>query len=491
MLDRLTARRWLLAILLGGGLCRLTLALLGGEGMHGDEHRYYRGVFFMYHTVRGDFEEWKNFPSVNAHPGFTLVAAAVAPAHWALAKLTQSRPGDFSFTIYASNRIGAALLGLFSTLNLWLLYLVARRAGAGRDEALWAALLAAASLALTVYARHLLPYDASLTFFLLAFLAGQRATPFRAGLAGAGLAFGYAVYNGHWYLVPIVGAALAWQHRGALRRPSLVAGGAAGAVIGGLVGYLPAFLLGSGFSLEEVRQFAGTIRDGEFAEGWSLPGEYLWHAEGVLGIAALALAVWAACRRGAAARTRGWLLGAAAIYGMLVLFSVGLEKFVVYARTVRPIELPLCLAAGAGLAALVHRHRGRTGAAIAIVVLAAALNLAPLFPQVYPMELDRKVHAQLGVPRDYLTFVGTWDKQQHPPVTRPDLLLVNTYSLFGFVAHRPYPDGEVLLDVPHPLALPFYRYDGHTRAQRQLLSEHEPRMKLIRLPQQPAVIKQP
>lgn len=491
MLDRLTARRWLLAILLVGGACRLTLALLGGEGMHGDEHRYYRGVFFMYHTVRGEFGEWKNFPSANAHPGFTLVSAAVAPVHWALAKLTQPHSGDFAFTVSSSKKIGSALLGLFSTLNLWLLYLCARRAGAAREEALWATLLAAVSLALTVYARHLLPYDVSLTFFLLAFLAGQRATPFRAGLAGAGLAFGYAVYNGHWYLVPIVGAALAWQHRAVLRRPSLLAGGAVGTAIGGLVGYSPAFVLGSGFSLKEVREFAGTIRDGEFAEGWSLPGEYLWHAEGVLGVTVLALAVWAACRRGAAPRTRGWLLGAVAIYAVLVLFSVGLEKFVVYARTVRPIELPLCLAAGAGISALVARSRGRIGAAIAIVVLAAALNLAPLFPQVYPVELDRKVHAQLGVPHDYLTFLNSWDKPHRPPVSRPDLVLVNTYPLFGFDAHRPYPEGEVLLDVPHPLALPFYRYDGHTRAQRQLLAEHEPRMKLIRLPPHATVIKGP
>jgi hypothetical protein len=491
MLTRSSARRWLLAILLAGGASRLILALLGGQGMHGDEFRYFRGAYVMHSALEGDFAAWKSFPTAVAHPGFIYLAAAIAPVHEALAKLTGQGGPDFGFTMYSTAYLGTSLLGLFSTLNLWLLYRVARRAGAGREEALWGAFLAGASLTLTAYARHLLPYDASLTFFLLAYLAGQRATVTRAALAGAAAAFGYTVYNGHWYLVPLVAAALAWRHRGAPVRFQLLGAAAAGAALGGAIGYAPAILIGPGTTLKDVSQFAQSIRDGDFAEGWSLPWEFLWHAEGLFGIAVLLLALGAAFRRGAAAHVRGWLLGAVTIYALLVLFSVGLEKFVVYARTVRPIVPLLCLAAGAGVAALVAGDRLRRISAVAIILIAAALNLAPLFPQVYPVELDRKVHAQIGVPHDYLTFLNSWDKPPHAPVSRPDLVLVNTYPLFGFDSHRDYPPGEVLLDVPHPLALPFYRFDGHTRAQRQLLADHEPRMKLIRLPKPRAVINAP
>jgi hypothetical protein len=491
MLARPAARWWLVAILVAAGCSRLILALLGGQHHYGDEIRYYRACFALHYLAEGNFTALATFPAATSHAGFTLVSGAIAPVHVALAQLGRDSPGEFLDVAANTPHLAAALLSLFSTLNLWLLYRIARRAGAGREEALWGALLAGVSLTLTVYARHLLPYDASLTFFLLALLAGWRATPMRSALAGAAALSGFTVYNGHWFLVPLVAAVFVWLRRSDPRRVGLAGAWSAGAVVGLAVGYAPALLLGEIQLVSGVQYFASTIRDGDFAEGWSLPFEFLWHAEGGLGLLVLAFAAWAALRRGAPGHVRAWVIAAAAIYGVLVLCSVGLEKFVVYARTVRPIVPLLCLAAGAGLAAVVARRPALRLPLAATIICGAALNLAPFFPLVYPRELDRKVHSTLGVPHDYLTFLNSWDKPPHGPLTRPDLVLVNTYALFGFDAVRPYPAGEVLLDVRHPLALSFYHYDGHKPDQRRMLREHEPRMKLIRLPTPQAVVNAP
>lgn len=481
MTTRTAARRWLLALLLTAGLARLGLALLGGQLYYGDELRYYRGAFATYVLAHDGPGKLAQFGNSAAHPGFALLAGVLQPLHQALAGLGAPEAADPFARLWHTPHLAAALLGLFSTLNLWLIYLLARRTGAERDEALWGALLAAASLTLLVYARHLLPYDASLTFLLVSALLGLgRVTPLRAGLSGAAAAFGLAVYNGHWLLVPIVAGAVAWRQR---RAPEVVRLGSAwlaGAALGLLGGYVPAFALGDGTFFTGIGTFAGSIRDGDFAEGWSLPWEFLWHAEGPLGAAVALLALGALAAPAGSARSRRWLLVALAIYAGLVIASVGLGKFVVYARTSRPLVIPLCLAAAAGLAAfLTRRPRLRWPIAGAVVVGAAA-NFTPVFLQPYPVELDREINRRVGVPVDYLTFLDSWDKREHPPVTRPDLVRVNTYALFGFTSHRPYPEGEVLLDLPHPLALRFYQYDGHTPAQRALLRQHEPRMKLIR-----------
>lgn len=480
-MDRARARLWVGAILLAAGAARLALALLGGQWHFGDEPRYYRGAAIAFSFIDGNTEAIREVRLSAAHTGFVPVTLALVAPHLALAKLFGPPAGHPLAAVWHTPHFGAALLGLFSTLNLWLLHRAARRAGADREEALWALLLGAAANCLLFNARHLVPYDASLSFLLAALVIGLgRGTAARAALSGAAAAFGLTVYNGHWPLLPVLGLALVWRRRAEPGLFTSAAAWAGGAVAGLVAGLLPVILPGGMDLWSGLGTFAATITDGDFAEGWSLPWAFFWHAEGWLGVAALALAAVGAARSGGASRARGWLLAAAAVYGLLVLASVGLEKFVVYGRTARPLALLLVPAAAAGLAALLAtRPRWRAPAA-AVIVAAAALNAAPLFPQKYPVGLEREIHRTIGVPVPYLTFFGSWDKRDNPPVTRPDLMLVNTYPLFGFLSHRPYPEGEVLLDYPHPLALRFYQYEGHTPDQRRLLRTHEPRMRLIR-----------
>ena len=106
-----------------------------------------------------------------------------------------------------------------------------------------------------------------------------------------------------------------------------------------------------------LRTFSRSVTLGRFDEAWSLPWEFLWHAEGVPGVAVvltIAFAVWRHGRQ----RTRPapWVgLTACAFvgaYALLLIFAHVLEIFVVYARTVKPFIPALALLGGWALGEL-------------------------------------------------------------------------------------------------------------------------------------------
>ena len=64
------------------------------------------------------------------------------------------------------DRIPPLFFSLFSLLDIALLHRLARKLGAGSDEAFLAAFLLALSSSFLYYSRHVLPYDMALAFGL-------------------------------------------------------------------------------------------------------------------------------------------------------------------------------------------------------------------------------------------------------------------------------------------------------------------------------------
>ena len=94
--------------------------------------------------------------------------------------------------------LAACYFGLFSVGSIWMVWAVARRAGASEAGALWAAVFAASSNSLFLYTRHYFPYDASLFAMLVGlWLAvgpwSPRRGPFLAGICAS---LGFLTYNG-------------------------------------------------------------------------------------------------------------------------------------------------------------------------------------------------------------------------------------------------------------------------------------------------------
>lgn len=475
---------------------RVALALQGGQEFIGDEPRYLRGPILLKNLLAGEWDWVRAVVKQPEHAGFTYVVLLVAPFHQALAALGDY--GDWSRTenISASLPLAAAVLGLFSTLNLWLIHRLALHGGASQREAGMAALLAAGSNSLFYYSRHLLPYDSSLTLALSGMIFSVSGTTRTRQLLGgvcAGLT--YEIYNGYWFLVPVIGWTLLVSQSGWSARFRAGCVWSVGLLATcGLVA-LPGVIISGPEYWETALRFSRTATQGLFAEGWSLPWAYLWASESWGGavLAGVALAVVA---RDAVLGVRPrrvllWVSAAGVIYFLLVLTSVGLEKFVVYARTARALVPFICLLAAYGLERLLSREPRWRPMVVVSVVLMAGANFAPSFALTYPRETKQAIWQNFGVPKQALSFRGSFYPSPVKNVTRPDLVLVNAQLIYPLGEPIGYPRGRELWSVSHPQNFVPYQYDGLTPRERALLKEHPLFIKLIQVADPSAVPDNP
>lgn len=484
--------RWtrlaLAAVLSASAALRLLMCARGGQYFFGDEERYDRAVGLYLAVARGDWHGARAIIAMPEHALFTWVGALATALQNLAAHATpygdwSHHPEYVGFTMW----LGACALSLFSTLNILLVYRLARALRAGREEALWAALLMAASNTAFYYARHLLPYDCAISAALLALAVGLRSpVPWRAGACGALAACAYHLYNGYWYLVPVILAALwrAWREEPARARLAWSLGG--GLVLGMGVPLAVGTLAGGGGYWATMQAFSRTVTQGLFAEGWSLPWAYLWESEGLLG-AAVAACVAAALLREARApaglgvRIRTWLAVLGLGYGLLVLMSSGLGRFVVYARSVKPLVPFLCLAGGWALARLLARRPWLRVAVAAAVIACGAAHLAPHLARVFPREVEIGVLRRWGNPKHSLSVSGSLYIPLAMPVARPDLVLVNAQLLYPVRGYIGFPPGRTLLRVDNPLAYRPFQYEGHTPRERRILRSGDISIRLIEL----------
>jgi hypothetical protein len=486
MIARLQTHRHLLAILAVSALLRVVLALQGGQYFFPDEDRYQSGVAIYQALRAGDTGGLREVLKRPEHPAFNYLGAALAALHHALAQLTPQRDWTQEENITASADLAAAVLSLFSVLNIWLVHRLARAGGADENEALWAALLTAAANTLFYYSRHLLPYDCALSAALggLIFAVSPREGA-RPAVSGALAALTFGLYNGYWYLVPVILAALVltrsdWRAR--WRAGVRWALGFLGALAGLL---LPGVIADGTDYLTAMSTFSGIALQGLFGEGWSLPWEYFWYSEDWLGLVVAAGSVFALARAWrpdtTGRRLRRWLLLLAMAYLLPVLAAVWLEKFVVYARTIRPLVPLLCLTGGYALHTLTVWRPKLTPAVVTLIVAGALAHFAPHFGRSFPRAVELQVGQQYGMTKRWLSFTGTFYRPLILPRLQPDLALVDAQFIYPVRNYRGGPAGTVLFSVEHPLAYRPYQYEGHTPRERTLLRSHELRIRLIRL----------
>ena len=474
-------------VLLGASLAlRVTLALHGGQRYSGDELRYDRGPILLNALWNGEWDWVQAVVKEPVHAGFSYVALLVAPFHHALATLLGF--GDWSHpeNIQASLSMAAIVMGLFSTLNLWLVYQLSLRSGASRSEAGFVMLFAAAANSLFYYSRHLVPYDSSLTLALCGLIFSVSGTTrFRQFLAGSCAALSFQIYNGYWFLVPVLGLTLLFSQSGWSARFRVGCIWILGAVGTTLLVISPGIIIsGRDFWLQSAK-FSHSVTQGLFAEGWSLPWAYLWAAEGWLGVGLAIILIAVSIRdlfNGTLPRRIVlWAGVAGAIYTLLVVTSVGLEKFVVYARSTRPLVPCLCLVAGYAVNRLLTPHPRWRPAVVVAVIVAASANFAPNFVLIYPPDIKSTILKNFGSPKQTISFTGSYYFDPVQKVTRPDLVLLNAQGLYPLKDYIEDPKGKVLFSAPHPLQFVPYQYDGYTPRERRLMKEHPPFIKLIKL----------
>jgi len=475
-------------LVLGSYAIRIALVVDGGQLFFWDEQRYDESIQLYRAFLVHDRTALTSLLSYPEHSGFRYLGVAVTSLQHLLAQLTPY--GDFQqpFNEWRTIKLAGVLLAGFSAANIWLVYQLARAADAPSAEAGWAALLMACSNTAFYFARHLLPYDAAIFMALASAIVGAR---FQSGRLSSVIAGGLAgatfhVYNGYWFLVPLLLAWHAFIRSSPVNRLKRLTYWAIGA------GFSLALPLGIGCMaagpsyLKSLVNFSRSITQGLFTEGWSLPWVYWAHSEGIPGLVVVTILLVALVQARLRnteipSRIKAWLALAVSIYATLVFFSVVLHKFTVYGRTVKPMIPFLCLAGGWALTRLVPAKSHWTGFAVGTFIVGAVIQFAPHFNRQFPREFENKVISTFGVPKRTLSFSGSIYAPLRLPVNRPDLLLTNMHQIYPIEAYIGVPPGDVLVSVPHPLSYLPYQYEAHSPRERNLLRQHVPAMQLIHL----------
>jgi hypothetical protein len=489
-----TPMRLLAVLLPSAAVLRFALAIRGGQYFDWDEHRYGFSTLMLGRLraadLGGTLDILFRYPE---HPGFKI--AGVVPAglqQWLNPAATIS-----DMRQPTGEWLAAFLFALSSVAAIALTYAIGRRAGASGRESVFAAFLMFASTSMLVHARHLFPYDLALALGLLAIWVALSPSDRMADSLGAGVLAGaaFATYFGDWLLAAVVfGIHVLWRtapgglKRSALRRLRRATFFGLGLVL------LPGVLVAASTIphrplLPAARRFAASVTHGEFAEGWSLPWAFFWHAEGLLLLVVAAGIVLSLRGPG---RGPKWAAAAAAVYTGLVLGSNVFHRFVVYDRLARPMWPFMCLAAAAGIAAAADGRwlAGRRLYGLCAVVLGFfVVNSTPLFTQRYPRDIVHEVLVRYGAEQVGfdMTLQYAVDNSSgflipaEVPDTPKRYVLVNARDIWfeGEPGANPLPAGRVIATWRHPRQLRLLQYHGYTPAERAFMRTEDASIRLI------------
>ena len=433
---------------------RVILCLSGGQYYWPDERRD-NPDRMLQGLIDHDYKEAFSGLDDPHRPVFT--ALAVIPV--AVSRMTGRQP----------TTVEALFFSMASVISIWLLAALARELGADDVESVLAAGLLALSTSFLYWSRHVQSYDLAMAFALAALLVGVRrgATVRRLYVCGVLGGLVFLTYPGYWSTVVAVASFCAIQRSTSWRDGVLNIFVVITGVLSLPVLAIAISLASSGQMLERFVSYSGIIAEGSFQEGWSLPFEYLWHAEHLLLVLWLASVVWAVTRFNASARVRAGLCAAVLIYAILAIFSTGLPKFVVYGRLARQLVPFLCLVTAAAVSSLWQSPRTVVRfVAVTIIgaaMVQAALNFWQPLVQSFPAEFIARNRPDDVVAARYQRFI--WVNADHlfpgpKPVTLP-------------------PHHVALAVARHPLEFLPYQYEGFSPERRAVLRSTDIRMQLV------------
>jgi len=466
---------WLvISVLFVSLILRWILIIRGGQYYISDETRYEVSRNAARLLLQGQVgEALKQFTLSPEHLGFKVIGII---------------PALLEHVVGASLVLPALFFSLFSVLNLYLIFLLSQRVSTSSNDAIYALLIASSCLSLLYYSRHLFPYDMAMSFGLLALyvaLAGNQ-NP-RISFACGGLSFlCFITYNGYWSLAAFVMLAHilinSEKITKVLQKTILT-----------FVGFITPFallviaMLRSGTNLiTAYRLFATSITQGSFAEGWSLPFEYFWHTEHtvILILGALFITSLMGQFKDPRQDIKLWLGGVLFLYFCLLIPSVILRYFVVYARLARQLIPFLALLSAQGLTQI--ENRGASGhkivlAILAIIFIQAAWNFSYTFDLSYPREFVAEAQAR---------FPGFEFSSKRLAFGAPILCQNNGYIMESakyYVApprNLPQVQGQLLLSALHPENFLPYQYDGDPPTIRQIFRIQKLRMNFYKVDEQ-------
>jgi hypothetical protein len=468
-------RKWVVvSILLISLLLRWVLIIRGGQYFNSDETRYLISLNAARLLWQGQFgEALRQFTISPEHIGFKVIG--LIPA------LTEHFVGP-------SLVIPAMFFSLFSVLNLYLIYLLARRNQVSSRESLYALFLAASCMSLLYYSRHLVPYDLAMSFGLMAlYVALARTHPARVSLACGILSFlCFITYNGYWLFAGFASMANVLIHPEGTRKLILKAVMTTIGFATPLVVLILVMLRSGTDMIAAYRLFSASITQGSFQEGWSLPFEYFWHTENAIFLFLVIFSTFAIRSqfRNLGLDTKVWLGGLIFIYVCLLIPSTFLHYFVVYARLARQLTPFLVLLAAQGLVQLEAQIPSRLRISrllLTMIFIQATWNYANAYQLSYPREFAAE--AQIRFPE--FEFSSKRLAYGAPVVCQHNGYAIENAKFYVAPPERiPRVQGQLLLSAPHPTNYQPYLYEGDPPEFRQIYRALKLRMNFYKLDEQ-------
>ena len=452
-----TYQQWIVAgvLLVSFGL-RAVLIFRGGQYYFPDEVRYENAWVTAGLILQGRFlDAIASLIEGVEHVGFRVIA--VVPA--LLGHLVDDTP-----------RLPALFFSGFSVLNVFMIWMLARSANHSPHEAFHALWLAASSQSLLYFSRHLLPYDVSMSFALAGILLAIAKPARRINLLLCGIlsSLSFMTYNGYWALAGfVVLVAITNVNRKSTRFLGDVSLIGLGFSAPFSIFYLASLISGNNI-VDAYKDFAGSVRQGAYSEGWSIPFEYIWQAEHLAGLVIVLLCVYVVGRR---MRRKDshillWVTGVVFIYLCLFLSSVAFKRFVVYGRLVRQIIPFLLLLAAEGMADLSQRG-GLSRIILSILTGVILVQSAWSYHMAWSIQFPREFIYEAGTQIPGLRFSLKRINTGAPSVCRTrDYLVQNVKYIYPLPEGDPPIAGRLLISAPHPINFSPYQYEGYTREQR-------------------------
>lgn len=498
-LDWASAQRALMALLAASWVARIALAASGGQYFFPDEARFDRSLEFVRLASGGHLgAAFQHLLARADHAGWTIVGLLPATITAVLGELTGRAAEQFAYLV-------AMLLSLASVSCIALVFQISRRLGGSPEEALTAAVLLSLAASFFYWSRHLVPYDTAMALSLAALSVGLCrggvARNFATGLL-AGAAF--LVYNGYWTIAALVVALNCAVGARQLRRLAVrSAAAAAGFALPTAVLLLSIRVAGGPNGIAKMREFAGTVTQGDWSDGFALPFAYLWSADRLLLIPwmiaivvtlgwlvrpsvestrrALDFAALYRWRPGSDPESRAALLLACVVivYASLAGGSAIGRVFVVYGRLARQLVPFLCLlTACVGITVYQRAEVGKRAvisAAAITTVVQLLIAFGPPLRQVFPRELE--AHLFPYRPLGYALAVAGPTPREGDSTAR--FILVNAQYLYPPRGPQALPSGAVIFSFPHPLQYAPYRYEGFRDYERAILAGSDISMRLL------------
>lgn len=466
---------------------RLLLIVNGGQLYFSDESRYRkRSVPIADLIIQGDWTTaLRATIRYSEHPG--IAAAMLPPALFhrlayevgghpqTWAEYWQNQTGDF--------RVSALIFAIPSVLCIAMIYLIALQACADKAEALLSALFFGASNSFFIYSKHFLPYDGSMLIALTALFASLRLR--HAGLGGAlmvgALLFcSFWVWNGQIFFLITIAllycVLLGRKRQDLILRPMAMAAGA-------LLLFIP-ICLANFFVLQidvlaRLYSFAGTVTQGDYAEGIIFPFLYFEATEGATAL------VWAAgillaIRHLRAQQTeedhrlRLWFFALIFLYLLMALLSSGLHLFVLYGRTARILVPFVAMICGFSFARWLKGGDYRALSLLVTVIgLFAIANFLPAIEQQYYREFTRRVQQEYESVSFSNTFspparITGWFRNPARADARYQLVNAGYYYPIGKLTEPPV--GEAILKVAHPFMYKPWQFVGLSPEMRDIIN---------------------